>query len=84
MLGRTISGGATVNDVIFHVSMEDLPFGGVGPSGHGRLSRPRRLRDLQPCQGGAEQPKIDIAKLAGLKPPYGKATKKAVAAQMKR
>ncbi|MBC8072318.1 MAG: coniferyl aldehyde dehydrogenase, partial [Deltaproteobacteria bacterium] len=28
VLDRTISGGVTVNDVVFHVSMEDLPFGG--------------------------------------------------------
>ncbi len=35
VLGRTTSGGVTVNDVIMHVSMEDLPFGGIGPSGMG-------------------------------------------------
>jgi coniferyl-aldehyde dehydrogenase len=35
VLSRTISGGATVNDVLFHNAMEDLPFGGVGPSGMG-------------------------------------------------
>ena len=35
MLTRTTSGGVTVNDTIMHVAMEDLPFGGVGPSGMG-------------------------------------------------
>src|SRR3546814_14801426 len=35
VLTRTISGGVTVNDVLFHNAMEDLPFGGVGPSGMG-------------------------------------------------
>ena len=35
MLASTTSGGVTVNDVIFHVAQEDLPFGGVGPSGMG-------------------------------------------------
>ena len=35
ILSRTTSGGVAINDVIFHVSMEDLPFGGVGPSGMG-------------------------------------------------
>jgi coniferyl-aldehyde dehydrogenase len=29
------------------------------------------------------QPKIDVAKLAGLRPPFGKATDRAVAMQMK-
>ncbi|RYD46450.1 MAG: coniferyl aldehyde dehydrogenase, partial [Sphingomonadales bacterium] len=35
VLDRTISGGVTINDVIFHISQEELPFGGVGPSGMG-------------------------------------------------
>ena len=35
LLKNTTSGGVTVNDVISHVTMETLPFGGVGPSGMG-------------------------------------------------
>ncbi|PTS86998.1 coniferyl aldehyde dehydrogenase, partial [Sphingomonas sp. HMWF008] len=35
VLDRTISGGVTLDDVVFHVSMEELPFGGIGPSGMG-------------------------------------------------
>ena len=36
VLSRTVSGGVTVNNTAFHVVQEDLPFGGVGPSGMGR------------------------------------------------
>jgi coniferyl-aldehyde dehydrogenase len=40
VLQRTLSGGVTLNDTIFHVALETLPFGGIGPSGigsyHGR------------------------------------------------
>ena len=32
---NTISGGLVINDVMTHVSVETLPFGGVGPSGMG-------------------------------------------------
>jgi coniferyl-aldehyde dehydrogenase len=35
LLERTLSGGATVNDVFLHVAEETLPFGGVGASGMG-------------------------------------------------
>jgi coniferyl-aldehyde dehydrogenase len=35
VLARTVSGGVTVNNTAFHVVQEDLPFGGVGPSGMG-------------------------------------------------
>jgi coniferyl-aldehyde dehydrogenase len=31
----TISGGVTINNVVFHVAQHDLPFGGVGASGMG-------------------------------------------------
>jgi len=36
VLERTIAGGVTVNDCIFHVGQSNLPFGGTGPSGMGR------------------------------------------------
>jgi aldehyde dehydrogenase (NAD+)/coniferyl-aldehyde dehydrogenase len=36
VLRQTISGGVTVNNTTFHVAQENLPFGGVGPSGMGQ------------------------------------------------
>jgi len=36
VLNNTTSGGVTVNDVVGHIQVSDLPFGGVGPSGIGR------------------------------------------------
>jgi coniferyl-aldehyde dehydrogenase len=83
VLTRTISGGVTTNDVIFHVSMEDLPFGGVGPSGIGSYHAIEGFREFSHARSVYHQPKIDIAKLAGMKPPYGKATEKAAAGMMK-
>ena len=35
-LDRTRSGSAVINDHIVQATVPDLPFGGVGPSGHGR------------------------------------------------
>jgi coniferyl-aldehyde dehydrogenase len=35
VLTRTIAGGVTVNDTLWHVAQENLPFGGVGKSGMG-------------------------------------------------
>jgi coniferyl-aldehyde dehydrogenase len=35
ILDRTMSGGVTINSTIMHTAQEDLPFGGVGPSGMG-------------------------------------------------
>ena len=83
VLERTISGGVTVNDVIFHVSMDDMPFGGVGPSGIGSYPGPEGFREFSHARSVYTQPKIDIAKLAGMKPPYGDASRKAIAREMK-
>jgi coniferyl-aldehyde dehydrogenase len=35
VLTRTTSGGVTINGTLLHYAQEDLPFGGVGPSGFG-------------------------------------------------
>ncbi|WP_126174938.1 coniferyl aldehyde dehydrogenase [Tsuneonella rigui] len=83
VLTKTISGGVTVNDVVFHVSMEDLPFGGVGPSGMGSYHGIEGFREFSHARSVYTQPKIDIAKLGGFKPPYGAATAKAIKGMMK-
>lgn len=83
ILDRTISGGATVNDVIFHVSMEELPFGGVGPSGMGSYHGQEGFKTFSHAKSVYHQPKINVAKLAGFMPPYGAATKKAIARDLK-
>ena len=83
VLTRTISGGVTVNDVIFHVSMEDLPFGGVGPSGIGSYHGVEGFREFSHARSVYTQPKVDVAKLGGLKPPYGAKTEKTVRTMMK-
>jgi coniferyl-aldehyde dehydrogenase len=74
VLDRTISGGVTVNDVIFHVSAEDLPFGGIGPSGMGNYHGHDGFKTFSHAKSVYKQPKLDLAGLAGFKPPYGKET----------
>ncbi len=83
ILEKTISGGVTVNDVVFHVSMEDLPFGGVGPSGMGNYHGADGFKTFSHAKAIYRQPKINVAKLAGLMPPYGAALKKTLARDLK-
>ena len=84
VLTRTISGGVTVNDVLFHNAMEDLPFGGVGPSGMGNYHGVDGFRTFSHARAVYRQPKLDVAGLAGFKPPYGKATAKTLAKELKK
>jgi coniferyl-aldehyde dehydrogenase len=83
ILEKTISGGVTINDVVFHVSMEDLPFGGVGPSGMGSYHGLDGFRTFSHAKAIYVQPKINVAKLAGLMPPYGATLRKTIARDMK-
>ncbi len=83
VLRRTVSGGVTVNDVVFHVSQDDLPFGGVGPSGMGAYHGIEGFRTFSHARSVYRQPKLDVAGLAGLKPPYGKATQRALKTMLK-
>lgn len=83
VLDRTISGGVTVNDVIFHVAAEDLPFGGIGPSGMGHYHGADGFRTFSHARAVYRQPKLDVAGLAGFRPPYGEKTRKALARELK-
>ena len=83
VLDRTVSGGVTLDDVVFHVSMEDLPFGGVGPSGMGSYHGVDGFRTFSHAKAVFRQSRFDVAKLAGLKPPYGAALRRSAARQMK-
>jgi coniferyl-aldehyde dehydrogenase len=83
VLDRTISGGVTVNDVVFHVSAEDLPFGGIGPAGMGSYHGADGFKAFSHAKAIYTQPKIDLAGLAGFKPPYGDKTRKALARELK-
>jgi coniferyl-aldehyde dehydrogenase len=83
VLSKTISGGATVNDVIFHIAMDELPFGGVGPSGMGSYTGHEGFKTFSHAKSVYSQPKMDIAKLGGFKPPYGKTTKNTIKRELK-
>jgi coniferyl-aldehyde dehydrogenase len=83
VLDRTVSGGVTVNDVIMHISSEDLPFGGVGPSGMGNYHGHDGFKTFSHAKAVYKQPRIDIAKLAGFKPPYNATTLKTLKQRLK-
>lgn len=81
LLNRTHSGGVTINDVIFHVTMHDLPFGGVGPSGMGAYHGHRGFLEFSHEKAIYRQTANEI--LAMMRPPYGATFKKQVDARLK-
>jgi coniferyl-aldehyde dehydrogenase len=51
ILDRTMSGGVTINSTIVHTGQEDLPFGGVGPSGMGAYHAEEGFRQFSHARG---------------------------------
>ena len=79
VLNATTSGGVTVNDVVFHVAQEDLPFGGVGPSGMGSYHGFDGFKEFSHRKAIYTQLKKDLAQLQALRPPYGAGIRKYLA-----
>lgn len=70
VLERTVAGGVTVNNTTFHVAQEDLPFGGVGPSGMGHYHGQAGFDTFSKLK-----PVFHDGRLSGsglLMPPYGR------------
>jgi len=81
---RTTSGGMCINDVIMHVGQEELPFGGVGPSGMGSYHGLEGFRTFSHAKSIYRQTNLNFAKISGFLPPYGKATEKTIKMQVKK
>ncbi|MEO1643270.1 MAG: coniferyl aldehyde dehydrogenase, partial [Pseudomonadota bacterium] len=82
VLNNTTSGGVTVNDVIMHVAQEDLPFGGVGPSGMGAYHGKDGFYEFSHKKAVYTQTGSEL--LAMMRPPYGEKFRKQVAGRMKK
>lgn len=68
VLVRTASGGVTINDTILHVAQDDLPFGGVGPSGMGRYHGAEGFRAFSQVRSVLRSRRLNPAAL--MYPPY--------------
>ncbi len=70
VLAETISGGVTVNETMLHVAQDDLPFGGIGPSGMGHYHAREGFLTFTKQKAVFRQSRINTTGL--LRPPYGK------------
>jgi coniferyl-aldehyde dehydrogenase len=68
VLEQTVSGGATINDTLIHFAVDDLPFGGVGPSGIGSYHGFEGFETFSHKKGVFYQAKLNAA--ASMGPPY--------------
>jgi acyl-CoA reductase-like NAD-dependent aldehyde dehydrogenase len=69
VLDQTVAGGVTINDTLMHIAQDDLPFGGVGPSGMGCYHGFEGFETFS-----AKKAVFHQSRLSGIglfKPPYG-------------
>ncbi len=83
VLNATTSGGVTVNDVVMHVAQEDLPFGGVGPSGMGSYHGHDGFLEFSHKKSVYTQMSSEVI-LKMLRPPYGEKFRKQIQGMIKR
>lgn len=65
ILKRTHSGGACINDVMTHVIADDIPFGGIGPSGMGHYHGKEGFLNFSKAKGVVRKGRINPLKLIG-------------------
>jgi coniferyl-aldehyde dehydrogenase len=82
LLQRTTSGNVGINNTIMHVAQDDLPFGGVGPSGMGAYHGLEGFRAMSHTKGVFIQGRWSLARL--LHAPFGKLANLALSATLGR
>jgi len=76
VLAETLSGGACVNETLLQLGQDDLPFGGVGPSGMGEYHGRAGFDTFSKRKSVFYQSRLNGLKL--LRPPYGSRFEKLV------
>ena len=70
VLDSTHSGGVCLNDTLLHVAQDDLPFGGIGPSGMGHYPGREGFLTFSKAKSVFAKQRFNAARL--VYPPYGK------------
>ncbi|MEE2733597.1 MAG: coniferyl aldehyde dehydrogenase [Pseudomonadota bacterium] len=76
VMTHTHAGGGCVNDTLTHVAVEDVPFGGIGPSGMGHYHGYEGFLTFSKSKGIVQKGKINPTKL--LFPPWNRRIHKMV------
>lgn len=76
VLHATHSGGVCLNETLMTAGMEDMPFGGIGPSGMGHYHGHEGFKTFSHAKSVFSRPKFSLMKL--IYPPYGSAILKLI------
>ncbi|GGC95487.1 coniferyl aldehyde dehydrogenase [Halopseudomonas salina] len=76
LMNQTHAGGMCINDTILHVAQDDMPFGGIGPSGMGHYHGHEGFLTFSKAKGIYIKQRFNGAR--PIYPPYGGAVLKLV------
>lgn len=76
ILAHTHAGGVTINDTLMHLAQDDMPFGGVGPSGMGHYHGKEGFIALSKAKAVHKKGKFNSGQF--IYPPYGTAIQKMI------
>jgi coniferyl-aldehyde dehydrogenase len=76
VLHETHSGGVCLNDTLLHVAQDDMPFGGIGPSGMGHYHGHEGFLTFSKAKGVLIKQRFNAAKF--IYPPYGTGIQKLI------
>lgn len=76
VLHNTHSGGVCLNDTVTQVAVDDVPFGGVGPSGMGHYHGHEGFLTFSKAKGVYKKGKFNATK--HILPPYGRTMQKLI------
>jgi coniferyl-aldehyde dehydrogenase len=81
VLERTTSGGVSINETNLHYAQDDIPFGGVGPSGMGAYHGHEGFKALSHAKGVFEQATFNLTDV--VRPPFGRLVEHVVGFMMR-
>ena len=70
ILNKTHSGGVCINDTLSHAMADDIPFGGIGPSGMGHYHGKEGFINFSKAKGVVQKGKINAAEFVA--PPWNR------------
>ncbi|KZZ50425.1 MAG: coniferyl aldehyde dehydrogenase [Saccharospirillaceae bacterium] len=76
ILSHTHAGGVSINDTLMHIAQDDMPFGGIGPSGMGHYHGKEGFIALSKAKAVHKKGKYNSGKF--IYPPYGTAIQKMI------
>ena len=76
VLEQTHSGGVCLNDTLLHVAQDDLPFGGIGPSGMGHYHGHEGFLTFSKAKAVFAKQRFNAAR--SIYPPYGRGLQKLI------